>query len=667
MPLPPASSPVEVELGRIRELSKSGRHSEALAAAEALSATAPHNRDALYLVAANQRCLNRTKDALATLQRLEQQHPRFSLLYQERGHCYATLQDPSRAIEAFLQAVKYNPVLVTSWIMLERLYRMAGETASAARAADQASILERLPPEVVRAGKLFSDGELSAARNTLQAYVLSGSNHVEAFRLLARIEHQCNEVDGAEQWLEAALKVDPNCRSAALDYVRILLDQQKYLFALEVIDGMLKLDARNAELRRMYAAACVGLGRHDSAIDVYRQLLAESPASFDLYVALGHSFRSMGRQSDAIDSYRKATMVRPSFGDAYWSLANLKTYRFSQEEIEHMRAEESAPSADLVDRHHLCFALGRAYEDRSQYAESWKFYELGNALKRAESRYRPETTEIQTLQQIEVCTPVFLSTRAGVGAPDADPIFIVGLPRSGSTLVEQILASHSHVDGTQELPDIPRIVRGIERSRPDLGSPRYPGVLADLGPEEYRRLGERYLADTRCRRANRPFFVDKMPNNFRHIGLIHLMLPNAKIIDVRREPMACCFSNLKQLFAGGQEFTYSVEDIARYYRSYLELMRHWDAVLPQRVLRVRYEDLVEDLGTSVHRVLEFCGLEFEPACVEFYASGRSVNTASSEQVRKPIFRDGLFHWRNYEPWLGPLKEALGEALIRYRE
>src|SRR5215472_2471976 len=344
MPLPPASSPVEVELGRIRELSKSGRHSEALAAAEALSATAPHNRDALYLVAANQRCLNRTKDALATLQRLEQQHPRFSLLYQERGHCYTTLQDPSRALEAFLQAVKFNPVRVTSWIMLERLYRMAGEPASAARAADQVSILERLPPEVVRAGKLFFDGELSAAKNTLQAYVLSGCSHVEAFRLLARIELQCNEVDGAEQWLEAALKVGPNHRSAVLDYVGVLLDQQKYWLALEVIDQMLKLDTRNPDLRRMYATACVGLGRHDSAIDVYRQLLAESPASFDLYVALGHSLQSMGRQSDAIDSYRKATMVRPSFGDAYWSLANLKTYRFSQEEIEHMRAEESAPS-----------------------------------------------------------------------------------------------------------------------------------------------------------------------------------------------------------------------------------------------------------------------------------------------------------------------------------
>lgn len=667
MACPPAPSPIELELGRIRELSKSGRHSEALAAAEALSATAPKNRDALYLVAANQRCLNRTEEGLATLQRLEHQHPRFSLLYQERGYCYMTLRDAPRAIAAFLQAVKFNPALMASWIMLERLYRISGDTARAAWAAEQVSNLERLPPEVVRAGKLFSDGELTAAENILRAYLVRGGYHVEALRLLARIESQCNAFEDAEEHIEAALKLAPNYRAAALDYCRILLNQQKSLRALEVVDAMLKLDPRDADLRRMYAAACVGLGRHQSAIEMYRQLLTESPESSDMYVALGHPLQSIGRQKDAIDCFRKAAAIQPGFGDAYWSLANLKTYCFSQKEIEHMRVEESEPSANLVDRYHLCFALGKAYEDRGEYAESWKFYDRGNALKRAEIRYSPEIAEISTHKQIEVCTPEFMSARVGVGAPDIDPIFVVGLPRSGSTLVEQILASHSQVDGTQELPDIPLIVHGIERSRRDLGSPCYPGVLADLASVEFRKLGERYITDTRCHRGDKPFFVDKMPNNFRHIGLIHLILPNAKIIDVRREPMACCFSNLKQLFASGQEFTYSIEDIACYYASYLELMRHWDAVLPGRVLRVCYEDLVDDLAGNVHRILDFCELELELACMEFYKSERNVNSASSEQVRKPIFRDGLLHWRNYEQWLHPLKEALGEALIRYRE
>jgi hypothetical protein len=306
-----------------------------------------------------------------------------------------------------------------------------------------------------------------------------------------------------------------------------------------------------------------------------------------------------------------------------------------------------------------------------------RYYERGNALKRAESRYDPGITEANTREQIEVCTSQFFAARAGVGVPDPDPIFVVGLPRSGSTLIEQILASHSQVEGTQELSDIQRIVLEMEKKQTNcdgLGvqtekDVAYPGVLAELAPEDFRRLGERYMTDTRAYRRDehKLFFIDKMPNNFRHIGLIHLMMPNARIIDVRREPMACCFSNLKQLFASGQEFTYSVEDIARYYRTYLELMRHWDSVLPGRILRVWYEDVVDDLEGSVRRILEFCGLECESACVEFYKTERIVQTASSEQVRRPIFRDGLFQWRNYEPWLGPLTNSLGDALIRYRE
>jgi tetratricopeptide (TPR) repeat protein len=665
MPSPAAHSLIELELGRIRELSRCGRHREALNAAEELAVAAPQSRDALYLIAANQRCLNRIDEALATLQRLEQQHPRFSLLYQERGYCHTSLRDAPLAIKAFLEAVNLNPALATSWTMLERLYHLTGEGEGAAMAAEQLSVLEQLPPQIVRAGSLFSDGELSAAENILREYLLKHGDQVEAMRLLARIEHQSHALEDPEQRLETVLKLAPTYRAARLDYFRILLDQQKYPRAHEVIDTMLRLDPDDEDLLSLGAAACVGLGRNERAVEMYRQLLATSPESFGLHVALGHSLQSVGRRKEAIESYRRAVAIRPSFGDAYWSLANLKTYRFSRDEIAQMRAEEA--DANPVDRYHLCYALGKAYEDWSEYAESWQFYERGNALKRAESSYRPKVTERNTRKQIEVCTAQFFSARAGVGAPDPDPIFILGLPRSGTTLVEQVLASHSRVDGTQELPEIPRIVRSMEGPSSQLGDPRYPGALANLAPEDFRRLGERYLAETRAYRGDKPFFVDKMPNNFRHIGLIHLMLPNAKIIDVRREPMACCFSNLKQLFASGQEFTYSVEDIAGYYRSYLELMRHWGAVLPGRVLGVWYEDVVEDLERNVRRILEFCNLKFEPACLEFYKLERSVYTASSEQVRQPIFREGLLQWQNYRPWLGPLNDALGDAVIRYRE
>jgi tetratricopeptide (TPR) repeat protein len=659
----PMASPIELEVSRIRELSKGGRHPEALVAAEVLAVAAPQDRDLLYLIAANQRCLNRIHEALETLRRLEQLHPRFSLLYQERGYCYTTLRDAPRAIEAFLRGVDINPALAKSWSMLERLFQMTGDARNVATAAERISSLKNLPPEVVRAGSLFSDGDLSAAENILRAYLRTSSDDVEALRLLARIQHQRDALDEAESLLEAALEVKPNYVAARLDYIRVLIDRQNYLRAREETDTLLRPEPGNREYLSLYAAACVGLGEYEPAIALYRELLAASPASADLHVSLGHSLKTVGRTKEATESYQRAAAARPSFGDAWWSLANLKSHRFSQNEIVQMRAEEAAPGADPVDHYHLCFSLGMALEGRNEFAESWQFYERGNALKRAESRYDPDITETNTRKQVEVCTAQFFAARVGVGVPNPDPIFIVGLPRSGSTLIEQILASHSLVEGTHELFDIQRIVvemRGLEDDR-------YPGVLAKLAPEEFRRLGERYITDTRAYRQGKPFFIDKMPNNFRHIGLIHLILPNAKIIDVRRDPMACCFSNLRQLFAKGQEFTYSIEDIARYYRTYLELMRHWDAVLPGRILRVWYEDVVEDLEGNVRRILEFGGLEFEPACVEFYKTERSVSTASSEQVRRPIFRGGLFQWRNYEPWLGPLKDKLDDALTRYRE
>jgi len=410
----------------------------------------------------------------------------------------------------------------------------------------------------------------------------------------------------------------------------------------------------------------VGLGEHDKAITLYRQLLPQAPQKEELHLLLAHAHKALGQSDESIQAYRAAAAARPRFGDAYWSLANLKTYRFLDEEIAQMRADEAAPETNPLDRYHLCFALGKAYEDRALYVESWHYYERGNAYKRAESRYRAGIFETNTSKQIEICTREFFMDRAGWGANAPDPILIVGLPRSGSTLVEQILASHSAVEGTQELSDVQRIVLDLQGRERDLDNPRYPGVMQQMKQEEFLRLGEKYLRDTRAYRTDRPHFIDKMPNNFRHLGLIHLMLPNARIIDARREPMGCCFSNLKQLFANGQEFSYSIEDIARYYRTYLELMQHWDQALPGRVLRVWHEDVVEDLEGNVRRILDFCGLPFEPACLQFYKTERSVRTASSEQVRQPIYREGLDQWRHYEPWLEPLKVALGDALTRYR-
>ncbi|MGD0490538.1 MAG: sulfotransferase [Steroidobacteraceae bacterium] len=656
-----------LEMGRICELTQAGRHSEALAAAEAFAVAVPRRCDLMYLIAVNQRCLDRVAEALDTLEQLRQQSPGFGRLYQEQGYCYVALHDPNRAIAALRRAVSINPALPESWSMLERLYRLMGDLRSAAMAAEHLTTLKLLPPELVQAGSLFSEGDLAQAERLVRAYLLTAGDHVEALRLLGRIAHQRNALDDAERLLEKVIKIVPDYRAARADYARVLIARQKHARAREEVDVLLELEPHNRDYLLLRAGAYAGLGGHEEAIRLFQELLAASPAWPQLQVLLGHSLKAVGRGPEAIESYRAAAASRPGFGDAYWSLANLKTYRFSGDDIERMRAEETDPTTPFVDRYHLCFALGKALEDRGEFADSWQCYARGNALKCAESRYRPEFTETNTRKQIEVCTAQFFASRAGSGVPDPDPILIVGLPRSGSTLVEQILASHSQVEGTQELYDIPRLVLELQGRGADPHDPRYPAVLAELSPEEFRALGARYMSDTRAYRQGRGFFIDKMPNNFRHIGLIHLMMPNAKIIDVRRSPLPCCVGNLKQLYASGQDFSYGVEDIARYYRTYLELMRHWDRVLPGRVLRICYEDVVEDLETSVRRILKFCTLPFEGACIDFHNTERAVSTASSEQVRRPIYREGLHQWRNYEPWLGPLKEALGDALVRYRD
>jgi len=660
-------STVELEVRRIRELAARRQFAEALRAADALLTSVPENRDVLYLRAYAQRLLGDPQAALATLARLEQLHPRFSRLYQERGHCYVAMRQAPQAIDALLRGVQINPALPASWSMLDGLYRLTGRPTEAAQAADHVATLTRLPPQVVTATALFSDGELAEAEQIIRAFLLKHGHHIEAMRLLARIGLERDALDDAQLLLEAVLDLAPDYHAARFDYAQVLIKRHMYQAAQEQAQKLLAADGANRNYRTLHAMTYVGLGLHERAIELYRELLPGAAQPADLHLSIAHSLKTLGHREAAIAEYRAAAAARAGYGDAFWSLANLKTYRFEDAELEQMRAAEAAAAASLVDRYHLCFALGKALEDRQQYGESFEYYARGNALKRSESHYRPEVFELNTRLQIKVCQPELFARHAHGGARATDPIFIVGLPRSGSTLIEQILASHSTVEGTQELADIPRTVVELQGRDWNPDDPRYPAVLAEMSDEDYRRLGEKYLSDTRAYRSGKAHFIDKMPNNFRHVGLIHLMLPNAKIIDARREPMACCFGNFKQLFASGQEFSYSFEDIARYYRTYLELMRHWDAVLPGRVLRVQHEDVVNDLEGNVRRLLDYCGLEFEPACIEFYKTERSVRTASSEQVRQPIYREGLEQWRHYEPWLGALRAALGDALTRYRD
>jgi tetratricopeptide (TPR) repeat protein len=662
----PTPATTEAEVRRLRALQRAGRHGEAWAGAQALLVDRPENRDLLLIAAISLRHLGRISEALAMLDRLEARAPQFSRLHQERGFCHVAMKDAPSAISCLLAAVNINPALPSAWSMLAGLYRLTGEAENVETAMAHVATLKALPADVVTATSLFSDGELGPAEQLIRAFLLRHGDHPEAMRLLAKIGVARDVLDDAEVLLAGALALAPDHGAARYDYAQTLAHRHKYAEARQEIEKVLALDPKNLDYRSLAATAAVGLGENEAAIDIYREMLRDAPDSPDINLWLAHALKTVGEVPEAIAAYRAAAAARPDFGDAYWSLANLKLYRFEDAELTRMRAEEAAPTTSSVDRYHLCFALGKALEDRGEITESWLYYARGNALKRAESRYRPEILETNTAKQIAVCTRPFFAARAGWGDPRPDPIFIVGLPRSGSTLLEQILASHSRVEGTHELADIQLTVLDLQGRDQDLDNPRYPGALADLTAEDVRGLGGKYLADTEVYRSGKPLFIDKMPNNFRHIGLIHLMLPNAKIIDARREPMACCFSNLKQLFARGQEFTYSIEDIARYYRTYLDLMAHWDDMLPGRVLRVFHEDVVDDLEGSVRRMLDYCGLDFEPACVEFHKTARSVRTPSSEQVRRPIFREGLDQWTRYEPWLAPLKDALGDALTRYR-
>ena len=617
--------------------------------------------DVLYQTAVRERALGHFGAALATLERLRDCKPDFSRLYEERGLCFLALGDVPRAIAAFEHGVAINPALLSSWNELERLYRANGDTHKAQVAADHLATLRGLPAELVQAGSLFSDGEMGAAEQILKAFSSKCSNHVEALRLLARIALQRRALEEARCLFEKVLAAVPHYRAARADYARVLIEQREPLQARRQLDALLRLDPGNCDYLTLDATASASLGEYERAIATYRHVLAAQPGWHHIQLLLGNALKAIGRREAAIDAYKAAVVNRPSFGDAYWSLANLKTYRFVPEEIGRMRAQEAAPGIALIDRYHLCFALGKALEDQGQYEESWRYYQRGNALRSTQSDYDATSNEINIDAHINVCTTGFFAKRAGYGARDPAPIFIVGLPRSGSTLVEQILASHSRIEGTQELPIVGKIVQKLSGQPLLSGQPRYPVSLADLPSEDFRRLGEHYLNETLAYRQGKPFFIDKMPNNFRHAGLIHLMLPKATIIDVRRDPMACCVSNLKQLFARGQEFTYGVDAIARYYRSYLRLMRHWDDVLPGRILHISYEDIVENFGSTVHRLLEYCGLEPEAQCLRFHDTRRAISTASSEQVRQPLVRTELARWRHFEPWLGPLQEALAHG------
>ncbi|MBM27769.1 MAG: hypothetical protein CME58_05270 [Halieaceae bacterium] len=643
-----------------QQLIQRGDVQAALSAIEALPRDVQQSLMGAYMKGV---CLRNLRDFAAAEQvllGLVEQHPSYGRAFQELGHLYRDANMPVEALNAYATACHLNPGLKASWAGQQHLIgKDSPERLS--QINQRLQWLESLPPNLAASWDLLHEGKLHKAEQLCRQFMQQNPQHIDGMRILAEIAVRNGVLEDAEFLLESAVAFDASHRQARIDYVQVLSKRQRFQKAVDEAKALMEQAPDSPQLQSLYAIQCMQLGDYETALTLFDKILERVPHDPVTNVSKGHALKTGGRSDDAVAAYRAALDSQPFYCDAWYSLANLKVYRFDDAELAAMEALENNPHLGGQDRVYLQFALGKAYEDRKDFAQSFTHYAKGNAIKKAQLQYRAEGTTKECDEQIAACTPEIFARETGCPAPD--PIFILGLPRAGSTLLEQILSSHSMVDGTLELPNVLSISGKLRRLGQRQGNQKYPFNLAELSAEQLTTLGEEYIRDTEIHRQGAPFFIDKMPNNFRHIGLIKLMLPNAKIIDARRDPMSCCFSGFKQLFAEGQMFSYDLEDIGQYYLDYVRLMDHWDAVLPGFVLKVQHEDVVADLETQVRRMLDFCNLPFEESCLEFHKTERNVRTPSSEQVRQPIFSTALEQWKHYEPWLGPLKTTLGSDWV----
>ena len=613
-------------------------------------------KDFYYLTSVCYRYLNEPNRALANLDKLIQTDPNYGRAYQEIGHNHVLLKDKNKSLKAYLRAVRHNPSLQSSWL---GILALENENEELIKFVEQNVIyLKDLPPELKTVISFTHEGMLSRADRICREYLKDHPHDIEAMRLLANIGRDLNIYEDAEFLLESALLFDPDNSKIKYDYINILTKRQKYGEALEHAQKFYNEDPKNINAMKLLSTALFRTDRYKEAIDIYNQILKLEPNNTDVMLSMGHLYKTSGEIKKSINSYKKAYKTDKYFGDSYWSLANLKTYKFSESEVKSLNKMVNDAYVSEDERSFMHFALGKAYEDLNNYEKSYSHYKEGNLIKKSKALFNVNDFKKECLNQIEVCTDDLFNMKSQWGSESNAPIFILGLPRVGSTLIEQILSSHSMVEPTHELPNIiSTALRLNERKSQDIKS-RYPDVLLGLSEPQLKLIGDKYIKDSEVFRTNKPYFIDKMPNNFRHIGLIKLILPNAKIIDIRRSSMSACFSCYKQLFAEGQEFTYDLKDLAGYYNNYVELMDHWNKVLPNQILSINYEDVVNNFDESVRNILDYCKIPFERQCLEFYKSKRSVKTPSAEQVRQPIYTSGMDYWKNYEPYLDDLKNNL---------
>jgi tetratricopeptide (TPR) repeat protein len=594
-----------------------------------------------------------TAAARAILEPLARAQPRAASVHLEYGRVLAEAGETEPAMAALRHAVALQPALPQAWRMLGDLLFMAGHTAEA-DAAFARHLREAVhDPALMVAGDALVANDLPRAEKLLRAQLKRAPTDVAALRMLAEVGTRLGRYAAAETLLERCLELAPGFNGARYNYAVVLYRQNRAIDALAQMRPLVAAEPHDPNYRLMLAACLATTGGYDEAIGIYAELIRKSSKLPRLWSGYGHVLRTAGRREEAIAAYRTVLGLAPTNGEAWWSLANLKTGVLDDRDLERMHAALATEGLSNEDRLHLHYALGRTLEEAGAYEEAFRHYAAGARLRRPEVSYDADATADQISRTIALATPAFFAARAGFGCADASPIFVVGLPRSGSTLIEQMLASHPLVEGTMELPELANVARELTPAR------NYPECLADIAPERLAAWGERYLERCRgYRRTERPFFIDKMPNNWVHVALIALILPNAKIIDARRHPMATCFSTFKQHFARGQNYSYDLIELGRYYTDYVRLMAAMDAALPGRVHRVQYERMVQDTEAELRRLLDYCGLDFDPACLNFHENKRPVRTASSEQVRRPIFHEGLEHWRNFAPWLGDLERAL---------
>mgnify|MGYP001169385275 FL=1 len=624
----------------------------------------PDDPNVRYLACLLLRLQGRNDEAMQSLQSLTLDVPDHARAFQEMTTVALAINEPKLAHAAAERAVELDPALMQCWQFLIPLRRKFSPSSAEAAAA-QLDFLRSLPPELRTVISYLANNKVQDAERLAKHFLRDNKTHPEGMRLLAEVLTRKNILDEAQFLLETLVELQPKMIPARLQLFHVLMRRQRFHSAFDVAASLNKdAPTDTGEIKRAYAAAAFAVGNIEEAKDLYAQLAKKAPSDHLIPISQGHIFNAIGERENAVAAFQRCIQLKPAHGDSYWSLANTKSYRFDDDEIASMQKIEESEALSTLDRVQICFALGKALEDKNLFDDAFNYYDRGNSLKLPTTHYDPVQLRKRVQAQIDVCTSELFESRQNVGVQNIDPIFIVGLPRAGSTLLEQILASHSQVDGTMELHNILDLAKRLRgRDADHDGTPRYPGILGDLDNDLFAQFGEQFIDQTRIYRGSGQLFIDKMPNNFFHIGLIKLILPNAKIIDARRHPMACCFSGYKQLFGEGQEFSYGLSQIGEYYKEYVRLMAHWDSVLPGHVLRVNHEDVVADLETQVHRILDYCGLEFESACLEFHKTERTVRTPSAEQVRQPIYTSGLEQWKNFEHYLAPLKEALGSELL----